>query len=535
MQDHDSIIGILNRLNSPTHDAPISQLQLAAMQNSVDQSDARRQVEFSSLTQKDIFTLRDTLQQLELDAKSIMDLHQQIEQRKKAGREYLHRATAALAPINRFPAEVLARIFVLGRHLELNFSPRMSWVAQRWRNVALSTPELWNTIPLTGEARVGTYLDRSGSMPLDIQADLRTYRVNVFEVSQCMKILEPHRLRWRNVKILLEDHDQSQPILRQIEGICTDIQQQSCHGSLDTVYFGIANPDDQVSSHHSSSLRIPAIPSVRVIELLAVDLFCSPEHDTAGFHQVLRLSLADARNMHLKSHFFNALSTMLNLVELVLDQCDFIMPSLTDDVPRINLEKLEMMQLSLMPDEVVNLILKKVQTPNLRRLELLSHELDGPSRILDWEAIRNSYAHISVLKLYNITSWATPFLLQWLTKLSQLSILSVKFEERLSPYNAERSSEQVLQVLADVRNQCCPKLHTLDIGTLAPDGVTTLRAVLDSRPLLKSGKVSIVLRPQTAGHKRQDNDLAWIRAHMNKFTIRVSGDESDDETTDDEE
>lgn len=503
------------------------------MQSPVDQFDARPQVEFSSLRQQDVSVLRDTLQQLELDAKTIMTLYERIEQRKKVGREYLHRATAALAPINRFPVEVLARIFVLGRHLELNFSSRMSWVTRRWRNVAISTPELWNTIPLTGSARVGTYLERSGSMPLDIQADLRTYRVNVFEIGQCMKILEPHRLRWRNLKILLEDHDQSQPILRQIEGICTDIQQQSRPSYLNTIYFGIANPDDQVSSHHSSILKIPMIPSIQVIELLAVDLFCSPGWDSVGFHQVVRLSLADARNMHLKSHFFDALCAMPNLVELVLDQCDFIMPSLVDEA-QINLEKLASIQLSLMPDEVVNLILKKLQTPNLRRLELSSHELDGPSRILDWGTIRNSYKHISVLKLNNITSYSTPFLLQWLAELSRLTILSVNFHERLSPHNAERSSEQVLRRLADVRNQCCSKLHTLDVGTLAPDGVATLRAMLDSRPLLRSGKVSIVLPPQTEGHRHQDNDIAWMRTHINKFTIRASGDESDDETTDNE-
>jgi hypothetical protein len=505
------------------------------MQNINEESTIRAQVEFNSLKQQDVSVLHNTLQQLESDAESITILHHLIENRIKTGRDLLYRATAALAPINRFPAEVLARIFALGKHLELNFSPRMTWVAQRWRKVALSTPGLWNTIPLTGVARVSTYLERSGLMSLDIQADLRTYRVNIFEISRCMQVLESHRLRWRSVQILLEDHDQSQPILRQLEGICTDIQQQTRSGSLESIYFGIARPNDIVSSCHSSILNIPPIPSLRVVEQLAVDLFYSPSHDPTSFKRLSRLSLGGVHNMHLESHFFNALYAMPNLSELILDQCDFIMSILVNNPAPIDLKKLASIQLSLMPDEVVNLILARLHAPSLRRFELLSHELDGPSQILNWEIIRGKYTGLSVLRLSGVTSYATRFLLQWLAELSQLTVLSVIFRERLSPRNAERSSEQVLRKLADIKNHCCTKLHTLEVGVLAPSGVVALRAMLGSRPQLRSGKVSIVLGPEAGERTGQDKDIAWMQTHLNKLKIRLNADESDDEATSGEE
>lgn len=498
------------------------------------ESAVRAQVKFGSLGQQDVLALQNALLQLESDAESIADLHQLIGGRIKCGRQFLYQATAALAPINRLPAEVLARIFVAGKHMELNFSPRMSWVAQRWRNVALSTPELWNTIPLTGVARATVYLKRSGTTLLDIEADFRTYRISIFEIDQCMKNLEPHRFRWRNLKVLLEDHDQSQPILRQIEGICTDVQQQMYPSSLQSIYFGVASSHATVSSHYSSALNIPSIPSLGVVELLAVDLSCLSGYDPDGFRQLSRLSLSSIHNMHLEANLFNALFAMRNLSELILDQCDFVMPALVDDKSPINLEKLKSIQLSFIPDEVVNTILTRLHTPNLQHFELSLRELDGPSQVLNWEAIRSKYTGLSVLKLNTITSYATRFLIQWLAELPQLVVLSVVFYERLSPHNTERSSEQVLERLGELRNYCCPSLHRLEVGVLAQSGVAALRTMLGSRPRLLSGKVSIVLQLEPGENANRDENITWMQTHLNKFKIRAMFDEVDSEAMSDE-
>ncbi|KAH7335460.1 hypothetical protein B0J17DRAFT_719988 [Rhizoctonia solani] len=531
MPDNDPIIELARRLNSPTHGAPTSHLQLAAMQTF--ESFDRAQPSSDMLTQQDVTVLADTLEQLKADAETIQRIQQQIETRIKNAKKLFHYATAVLAPINRFPAEVLARIFVLGKHLELNFSPRMSWVARRWRNVALSTPELWNTIPLTSVGRVTTYVGRSGSMPLDIEADLRTYRINTFDIRQCMKVLELHRQRWHSVKILLEDHDQAQPILQQLEGICSDTYQKAAHSCLDNIYFGVARGDDSISSHHRSSLNIPAIPSLKIIELLAVDLFCMPDYGTGAFTSLVRLSLGNTEHMRLDADFFRSLYAMPDLIELVLDQCSFVVPNFTSDSTPIPMEKLALIQLSLIPDEVVNFILVRLFTPKLRHFELIAHELDGPSQILNWEMIRAKHTGLVVLKLGAITSSAAHSLIQWLPDLSQLTTLSVRFQERLSPKNAQRSSEKVLKSLADTQNQCCAKLHTIEIGILGLGGTATLKGVLQSRPLLRSGKVVITLGPDLRGNESLNKDIAWMVSHLKRFRVR-GGTDGNDETASEE-
>ncbi|KEP52766.1 F-box-like domain protein [Rhizoctonia solani 123E] len=420
MPENNPIAELMGRLNSPTHGAPSSPLQLVAMQD-IESLD-RIRLNSDTLTQREVSILADTLEQLKLDTEVIRSIQQRIEIRTKNAQKFFQYATAVLAPINRFPAEVLSRIFVLGKGLELNFSPRMSWVAQRWRNVALSTPELWNTIPLTGVGRVTTYISRSGSMLLDIEADLRTYRINTFDISQCMKVLEPCRLRWHGVKVLLEDHDQAQPILRQLED----------------------------------------------------------------------------------ADFFRLLYAMPNLTELVLDQCSFIMPNFINDPTPIPLEKLALLQLSLIPDEVVNLVLTKIFAPNLRHFELIAHEMDGPSQILNWETIRAKYTGLVVLKLGAITSSAAHSLLQWLPELPKLTVLA-----------------------------CCTELHTIEIGVIGLEGVAVLQRVLQSRSLLRSGKVTIIVDRDVKGKESENKDIVWMQSHLKKFRVRA-GTDGDDETASDE-
>ncbi|CAE6403200.1 unnamed protein product [Rhizoctonia solani] len=531
MPENNPIAELMGRLNSPTHGAPSSPLQLVAMQG-IESLD-RIRLNSDTLTQREVSILADTLEQLKLDTEVIRSIQQRIEIRTKNAQKFFQYATAVLAPINRFPAEVLSRIFVLGKGLELNFSPRMSWVAQRWRNVALSTPELWNTIPLTGVGRVTTYISRSGSMLLDIEADLRTYRINTFDISQCMKVLEPCRLRWHGVKVLLEDHDQAQPILRQLEGICSDVHQKAYSSCLNSIYFGVARGYDSISSHHNSSLNLLTTPSLAVVELLAVDLFCPPDHGTGCFTGLVRLSLGNTEHMHLDADFFRLLYAMPNLTELVLDQCSFIVPNFINDPIPIPLEKLAILQLSLIPDEVVNLILTKIFAPNLRHFELIAHEMDGPSQILNWETIRAKYTGLVVLKLGAITSSAAHSLLQWLPELPKLTVLAVRFQERLSPKSAQRSSEKVLKRLADSRNRCCTELHTIEIGVIGLEGVAVLQRVLQSRSLLRSGKVTIIVDRDVKGKESENKDIVWMQSHLRKFRVR-GGTDGDDETASDE-
>lgn len=468
-----------------------------------------------TLKRADALILHNTLEQLDADAAALLALHEMVQHRRKQGQDFYNHATAILAPINRLPAEVLARIFVSGKHLEINFSPRMSWVTQRWRNIALSTPELWDTIPLTSVARVSTYLERSGSTLLDIQVDLRTYRISWFDIILCTKELEPHRSRWRKVKVLLEDHEQAQPILRQLEGLC---DQPSSH--LRSLYFGVSSSG--ISTTRSSQLKICAIPTLQVIELLDVDLFYFASPGLATFEQLRRLSLSGIQNMHLESHLFNSLNAMPNLVELVLDQCEFIVPGPSNDSTPILLEKLTTLYLLYVPDEVANMIFTRVNAPNVQRLELLSHLLSGPSQVLDWETILNKFQKLSTLKLGGLTSYATEFLLRWLGQLPKLLSLAVVFRESLSPSNATKSSKRILQALADPKKKYCTSLHTLRIGELGESGVVLLQDVVEARPFLKAGKVTAVLRTDIHDTARCKKVLSWMDENMSGFKTCTS-------------
>ncbi|KAF8605824.1 hypothetical protein BDV93DRAFT_521186, partial [Ceratobasidium sp. AG-I] len=521
MLEQDSLLAILSRLQSPTHGAPSSQLQLAAMRHS-DSPPDQFSVEFDTLKSTHASILLSTLEQLDADAAALLALHEMLQHRRKQGQDFYNRAAAVLAPINRVPAEVLARIFVSGKHLELNFAPRMSWVARRWRNIALSTPELWNAIPLTSATRVSVYLERSGSTLLDIQVDLRTYRISWYDILVSMKTLEPHRHRWRNMKVLLEDHEQAQPILRRLERLCDPDSGETHSNHLKGLYFGVSPSDVITSSIRSSYLKICAIPTLQVVEMFRVDLlyFSSPGPTT--FQRLRRLSLSGTQNMHLETHLFNSLNAMPNLVELVLDQCEFLMPGPIEDSPPILLEKLTTLQLFYVPDEVSNLIFTRVNAPNALRLEIVTQTLDGPSQVLNWETLLNKFHKLSTLKLDGITTYATGFLLRWLEQLPKLLSLTAVFRENLSPRNVTKSSKQILQQLADPKRRCCATLHTLRIGELRDDGVTQLRAVVEIRPLLRAGRVTAVLQQDIDETTKHRNTLSWLSANISDFRTCAS-------------
>ncbi|KAG9098306.1 hypothetical protein FS749_004116 [Ceratobasidium sp. UAMH 11750] len=519
MLDKDSFIEILDRLQSPTYGAPPSDLQLAALQESQPLSD-QSQVSFDTLKPGHVATLQDTILQLDRDAAALSALHTTLQNRMNNAITYYQRATAALAPINRFPAEVLAQIFVAGKHLELNFCARMSWVARRWRDIALRTPELWNRIPLTSFFRVLIYLGRTGSTPLDIEVDARTYRVKTFALRQSMDLLGQQLHRWRHIKVLLEDHDQAQLILRPLEDLCRRISEGSSTCQLSSIRFGVPYSPNVISGTYKSFLRIPPTATLRAIELLEVDLACVPATPPASFHNMQKLSLSSLENMQLETHLFGALAGMPNLTSLVLDQCIFIVPQLGEDsLPTITLAKLAVFELSHIPDETANIIFSKLYAPNLQVFGWYSRRLEMPSAILDWEALRARYLTLSVLKLRNITSYATKYLLRWLKELPNLTSLTVIFGELSSPKNVRRSAEEILGLLSQVKAPCCVRLRRLKIGDLDENGLVKLQATIQAKPSLKMGRVAAILQPGTQNSKKREQVMAWLGTHHSNYKV----------------
>ncbi|KAG9102959.1 hypothetical protein FRC06_000664 [Ceratobasidium sp. 370] len=519
MLDKDSLIEILGRLQSPTYGAPPSDLQLAAFQESQPLSD-RSQVYFDTLEPAHVATLQDTILQLDKDAAILSALHTTLQNRMQTAITYYQRATAALAPINRFPAEVLAQIFMAGKDLELNFCVRMSWVARRWRDITLSTPELWNRIPVTSFFRVLVYVGRSGSTPLDIEVDARTYRVKTFALRQSMDLLGQQLHRWRHIKVLLEDHEQAQPILRPLENLCRRISEGSSPCQLSSIRFGVPYSPNVISGTYKSSLNIPPTATLRAIELLEVDLTCVPATSPASFYNMRKLSLSSLENMQLETHFFGALASMPNLTSLILDQCIFIVPQPGgDSLPAITLAKLTVFELSHIPDETANLIFSKLYAPNLQVFGWYSRRLETPSTILDWETLRTRYLTLSVLRLRNITSYATKHLLRWLKELPNLVSLTVIFGELFSPKNVRRSAEEVLHLLSQVKAPCCVTLRRLKIGDLDENGLVKLQATIQAKPGLKTGKVVAILQPGTQNSKKREEVMGWLNMHQPNHKI----------------
>ncbi|QRV73942.1 F-box-like protein [Ceratobasidium sp. AG-Ba] len=519
MLDKERLHRILDCLQSPTYGAPSSELQLAALQTSKSPTDAFH-VSFDNLRPAHVKSLQTTIQQLDEDATMILALHARLQDRIQQAKGYYQKAVAALAPINRFPTEVLARIFIAGKHLEINFCVRMSWVAKRWRDVALSTPELWNRIPLTGLARVSTYLDRSGITPIDIEVDARTYKVSIFTIRQSIGLLEQHMHRWRDVKVLLEEHEQAQLIIGPLEGLCKRICEKPHYGQLKTIRFGVPYTPGLISNVYHSFFAIPPIGSLQAIELLDVNLVCTPGVCPSVFHQMRTLSLSSVENMHLDTHLFGALSSMPNLASLILDQCTFIapQPAARSDLDVILVE-LETLEMSYIPDETANLIFLGIHAPNLKKFGWYSRALETPSPILDWGTVRIRYLTLSTLKLRNVTSYATRYLLRWLEDLSSLTSLTIIFSELLSPKRVARSATDLLQLLSKTKKPCCPELSHLVVGDLDEGGLLQLQATIQAKASLQSGRVSAVLQPIAQPSMVQKKFTEWV--DTNRLNVRL--------------
>ncbi|KXN87490.1 hypothetical protein AN958_08795 [Leucoagaricus sp. SymC.cos] len=82
--------------------------------------------------------------------------------------------------INTLPPEILSKIFLPLRQIRryqriIPFQVSLTHVCRHWRQVAISTPQLWSSITLFSSKSfpcVSEWLTRSGSVPLDVRLDL---------------------------------------------------------------------------------------------------------------------------------------------------------------------------------------------------------------------------------------------------------------------------------------------------------------------------------------------------------------------------
>ncbi|KAJ7164660.1 hypothetical protein C8R43DRAFT_236366 [Mycena crocata] len=121
----------------------------------------------------------------------------------------------ALRPhfIRRLPAEIVARIFVLGAEDDDMLAVAVSHVCRTWRSIALHTPSLWTRISLGPQEQMWRErVYRAKACPLHVQlVPWRTSRsgkimarpLDVHTVQLCMHIVSPFIHRWRSLEIIL--------------------------------------------------------------------------------------------------------------------------------------------------------------------------------------------------------------------------------------------------------------------------------------------------------------------------------------------
>ncbi|KZP25040.1 hypothetical protein FIBSPDRAFT_929587 [Athelia psychrophila] len=120
--------------------------------------------------------------------------------------------------IRRVPREILSEIFLYFRPDEqTRDTPDLrrsiiliSHVCQSWRNVALSTPQLWSTIivnlgPRDAQRKLDcakAWIERSRQYPLSISISCLMPNRSAKAWKELLDILIPHSHRWRSAKIL---------------------------------------------------------------------------------------------------------------------------------------------------------------------------------------------------------------------------------------------------------------------------------------------------------------------------------------------
>ncbi|THU92900.1 hypothetical protein K435DRAFT_780067 [Dendrothele bispora CBS 962.96] len=194
--------------------------------------------------------MRDSRAEAKLRSRNIEKELELMEQRrillqkeKRDIDEYLTVQERVLEPIRSIPVEILAKIFIIcvdnvvdpeTRYYDDPLSTKsvrwvLSYVCSRWRNVALTTPMMWDNIQLnigTGiyesasirSLLLGTHIQLSGSRPLTV--GLYGFSPRFTERHPCLMVILSFAARWKCLHLIMKPRDMQkcltyiQPYLR---------------------------------------------------------------------------------------------------------------------------------------------------------------------------------------------------------------------------------------------------------------------------------------------------------------------------------
>ncbi|KAI0032404.1 hypothetical protein K488DRAFT_78501 [Vararia minispora EC-137] len=187
-----------------------------------------------------------------------------------------HRRCQLLAShslVSYIPEEILSRVFEIGVHEQNGLLPVLSLVSRHWRNVALSTPNIWTYICLDSDGgyparhscfmrKLRVYLERSQACKLYVDLDCR-YIEQPHELQQMMAELESHLNRCFYFRVSA------------IDWHWMDIVRNGVHRlgpALEAIYLGL-DPSDSEDQAPFTVLSNPC-PNLRSVVLEHAPLIC---------------------------------------------------------------------------------------------------------------------------------------------------------------------------------------------------------------------------------------------------------------------
>ena len=274
---------------------------------------------------------------------AIEESRQLIDQRKAYLYELIRRLNSnrnELALISKLPPELLGRIFAFVGASDTHpygipdTSPdwwNITYVSQKWRNIALDTPHLWSSPVFYYPTWAKVMLERSKMVDLVVDADCG----RIVDPALMKEVFNNHAGRIKEISL----RDLTSSFL---SSILEGVQPSSLHlRSLHLSNVNWASADD---------LELPLFPAHLVVHpdgLQQVEIErCSFDWYAQPHHLLTRLVIYDTRNRPLLSEFVTALSSMPDLETLEMISS---LPSATGAVKldlKVHLPKLSLLRLS---------------------------------------------------------------------------------------------------------------------------------------------------------------------------------------------
>lgn len=162
---------------------------------------------------KTVLDIQSELSRVDSEMTRVQIILDQLECERQRLLESLTQYQALASPIRRLPTEILSSIFTTiprDQPFDMSNSPMLlTRICSRWRDVAISTPRMWNYIDFYVDEQLNTkpftitmwkvWLSRSGSCPLHIKVSFQPPKTSHFPYRPIVDMLASCSRRWRQI------------------------------------------------------------------------------------------------------------------------------------------------------------------------------------------------------------------------------------------------------------------------------------------------------------------------------------------------